>query len=639
MQCFLPNVGIYYMISEKQWQGHWKEVWAAATLIPFAIVFFLNWLFGSSGGWMLLSQLKLLLLFAQCGFVTAYFIRHDLKKAAVNLWVTLVSLVLLSLIVPVLAGKTGTVLDMMDTAGEISTPLYLFMSCLTAAWLIPGRARKVVRFICVFLFLIYILIQFTYIGYYLTAHALLSVNMMLALAQTNLNEALSFISVNIPYAGLIAGIITLFFLGYVLYRLSNSSFDGPTHVTRREKIIMVIFLCINLVLTGVSISETRFSQVVASSTEILKSFAEYQQILANRKNMVFKDPTIINQLKSAPDGVYVLIIGESLTRDHMGVYGYDRDNTPFQSAWAGDDHFTFFNRVYSSYTQTVQCLSYALTQKNQYNDVPLVDAYSIIDMARAAGFKTTWISNQSRFGVWDTPIGAIGSECDDQYWINQYLGTGVETKEYDSALLPYLRKVDPSNRRQLIVIHLMGSHVSYWDRYPHEFYRYPLDQSKQRTGDQIMIDEYDNSVLFNDFVLKGIMDIAIDQLHADNVIYFSDHGERVVAKPGHNADQFNFMMVHIPFWIYTSDEYAESHPERMELIKSRTGWLFTNDMLYDTLMGNMGLTADRYDATDDFFGSGYNKSIKNLFTMYGNIPLADDTKQLGDNFPNPFEQN
>ncbi len=83
-------------------------------------------------------------------------------------------------------------------------------------------------------------------------------------------------------------------------------------------------------------------------------------------------------------------------------------------------------------------------------------------MAREAGFHTTWISNQSRFGIWDTPIGAIGSACDDQYWINQYVGTDVITKDYDTVLVPYLKKVDPNNRRQLIVIHLMGSHVSYW---------------------------------------------------------------------------------------------------------------------------------------------------------------------------------
>lgn len=162
--------------------------------------------------------------------------------------------------------------------------------------------------------------------------------------------------------------------------------------------------------------------------------------------MRIKDPEIIEKLKAAPDGVYVLVIGESLTRDHMNVYGYERDTTPFQSQAAIDPHYVFFNHAYSCYTQTVQVLTEALTEKNQYNDMALANAYSIIDMAREAGFHTTWISNQSRFGIWDTPIGAIGSACDDQYWINQYVGTDVITKDYDTVLVPYLKKVDPNNR-------------------------------------------------------------------------------------------------------------------------------------------------------------------------------------------------
>ena len=388
-------------------------------------------------------------------------------------------------------------------------------------------------------------------------------------------------------------------------------------------------------MTVFTFCQTRVAQVFAQSKETLQSFAEFQRILDSRRNMVIKDKELQQQLMHAPDGVYILIIGESETRDHMGVYGYERDNTPFQSQAIQDEHYTFFNHVYSSYTQTVQTLTYALSEKNQYNDIPLIQAYSIIDMARAAGFKTTWISNQSRFGIWDTPIGAIGSACDDQHWMNDYIGTGVQTKDYDDILIPELKKVDHNNRRQLIVLHLMGSHVSYWDRYPHNFYRYPIDQTKQRTKDQIMIDEYDNSVLFNDFVLEQIMDTAINYLHADQVIYFSDHGERVTEKPGHNADEFNFMMVHIPFWIYTSNEYQESHATLVQTMKRRREWLFTNDMLYDTLMGGMGLTAVKYDPTADFFSMDYDKNIDNVLTMYGNVWVSKDTQQLGENFKNP----
>ena len=392
---------------------------------------------------------------------------------------------------------------------------------------------------------------------------------------------------------------------------------------------MLGLFIVNVGLCGHSIGATRLAHVYYETYETLHSFSDFQKMVNARRNMHIRDQNVVNRLKAAPDGVYVLVIGESLTRDHMNVYGYQRKTTPFQSAAIIDPHYTFFNHGYSCYTQTVQVLTEALTEKNQYNDMTLPDAYSIIDMAREAGFRTTWISNQSRFGVWDTPIGAIGSACDDQYWINQYVGTGVVTKDYDTALIPYLDKVDPNNRRQLIVVHLMGSHVSYWDRYPSEFYHWPANPGETRSTEEIMNDEYDNSVLFNDYVMENIMNKAVNRLHADSVLYFSDHGEQVTERPGHNADQFDYTMVHIPFWVYTSDAYRMSHPAEVATMAARRNMPFSNDMLYDTFMGIMGLTAAHYDPTADIFSPKFDKDITTLMTMYGNVMIRNDVEQLG----------
>lgn len=352
-------------------------------------------------------------------------------------------------------------------------------------------------------------------------------------------------------------------------------------------------------------------------------------IVSDHKSRKIKDPAILEELAAVPDGVYVLVIGESLNRDHMNVYGYPRANTPFQSDAVWDYHFTFFDRAYACYTQTVHVLTYALTEKNQYNDMRLSDAFSLVDMARAAGFKTTWISNQSRYGVWDTPIGAIGSVCDEQYWVNEYIGTKVITKDYDEALVPYLEKVDPENRRQLIIVHLMGSHISYWDRYPKEYYRYPFDCDRQRTKEEIMTDEYDNTVYYNDEVLRQLTEVAVDRLDADGILYFSDHGDKVCERPGHNADMFDFAMVHVPLWTYTSDRYIELYPETYEMMRVRRHTAFTNDMIYDTMLGFMGIKAVHYDSGCDLFGA-FDKLPGMLMTMHGNIWLDKDEEGLGD---------
>lgn len=611
--------------------GHWYIWLSAITLIPFIFEFFLSWIYGSGGGYAFISQIKIFLLFLQIGIVTVYFIKHKLTKAVIHLWITIFLLFIFSLVVPFLSTHAGVILDMTDVSGELSTPLYLFLSCLVAAWLLPGKLRWVIRFICVIFVIIYIFIQCTYIGYFELTKSLISVNMLLALAQTNLSEALEYISVNMSYFKLVLAIIGLFIVGCFVFYTSKFSFNRKNNFSKRTYIFVLLLFLANCLLTVWSVSNTRLAHIFFETSSTLKSFAEYQKILESRQNMKIDNKELLEKLKNAPDGVYVLVIGESLTRDHMNVYGYNRDNTPFQSRAILDPHYTFFNHVYSCYTQTVQVLTYALTEKNQYNDIRLADAFSIIDLARQAGFKTTWISNQSRFGIWDTPIGAIGSQCDDQYWINQYIGTGVVTKNYDSALVPFLRKVDPMNRRQLIVIHLMGSHVSYWDRYPKEFYFWPKDQTKKRTKAEIMTDEYDNSVLFNDYVMSQIMKEVTNYIHADGVIYFSDHGELVAERPGHNADQFNYTMVHIPFWVYTSDKYQKSQPEIMKRILSRKNTPFTNDKIYDTLMGMMGLKFVHYDEKYDFFSEKYDEDYSDLLTMYGNIWVRNDKEQVGEN--------
>lgn len=615
---------------DKKGQNHWKTWWAIATIVPFCVALFFSWYFGAPGGYELYSQIKVFFLFLQVGFVTAYFIRHGLPRAAVHLWITIGCLWLLSLIVPYLSTKTDIVLDMSDISGELSTPLYLFISSLSAAWLLPKRWRIVARIAIAILIILYVLVQFTYIGYYSITHSLISINMLLALAQTNVAEMKEYIEVNIPYLDLGLAISAVFLLGWLVFHTTKFSFQRETKVSRGTWWFMLALFLGNVGLCALSVGATRLAHVYYETYETLRSFSEFQEMVEKRRHMHITDKKVAASLKNAPDGVYVLIIGESLTRDHMNVYGYERDTTPFQTSAAIDPHYVFFNHGYSSYTQTVQVLTEALTEKNQYNHMNLSDAYSIIDLAREAGFKTTWISNQSRYGVWDTPIGAIGSACDDQYWVNQYIGTDVITKDYDTALVPYLKKIDTTNRRQLIVIHLMGSHVSYWDRYPSEFYHWPRDVSKERTADQVMIDEYDNSVLFNDYVIESIMNEATNTLHADGVFYMSDHGEQVTARPGHNADQFDYTMVHIPFWVYLSDRYVQQNPNLFKTMLSRRNMPFSNDMLYDTLMGFMGLQAAHYDPTADIFSSQYNKDLSNLVTMYGNIWIRDDKEQLGD---------
>lgn len=123
----------------------------------------------------------------------------------------------------------------------------------------------------------------------------------------------------------------------------------------------------------------------------------------------------------------------------------------------------------------------------------LENAISILELAKAAGYHTAWISNQVQYSAWDTPITIIASEAEQQVWLNKNVGETTQTNFYDEKVLDGLQNIQIYDK-MLIVIHLMGNHGSYSDRYPHSF-----DKFRGR-GKQI--DTYDNSILYNDYVIS-----------------------------------------------------------------------------------------------------------------------------------------
>lgn len=222
----------------------------------------------------------------------------------------------------------------------------------------------------------------------------------------------------------------------------------------------------------------------------MKAYADFEQKSKERTSR------LTNLTISSAPGLYVLAIGESENSEHMNVYGYPRPTTPWLSSRRNDPHFLFFDDAYSCYVQTVPALSYALTAKNQYNDMSLADAPSLIETAKAAGFHTVWISNQIRFSAWDTPTTIIASEADEQHWRNSHLGTTADLDVYDDALAEELTRMK-SSEKTLVILHYMGSHMPY-------AYHHPKSYEKIHSDDPYR-DQYDDTILFHDYVMENCM--------------------------------------------------------------------------------------------------------------------------------------
>lgn len=311
------------------------------------------------------------------------------------------------------------------------------------------------------------------------------------------------------------------------------------------------------------------------------------------------------------------MLGESTNRDHMHAYGYWRENTPWLSKISKSPSALLFSNAYSNHTHTVPSLQYALTGYNQYQNIPVQKAFSLPEVARAAGFETYWISNQKQFLQGVIPVATIAASTDHQTWLN-YLGDKRESSSYYDEKLVEFMPSEKDSSRTLIFVHLMGCHVAYDERYPLEF-----DVFKGPDQDQ---NAYDNAVLYNDHVLQKLYEKAQKLPHFQAFIYFSDHGEELRNKARHDASKFSFAMTRIPLVMIFSDEFIARNPKVFKTLQSHKNSYLTNDLAFNFMLSLLGLEDLRdQDQTLNIASPAYSLQKENLLTLHGQKHISDET--------------
>lgn len=220
---------------------------------------------------------------------------------------------------------------------------------------------------------------------------------------------------------------------------------------------------------------------------------------------------------------YVLVIGESERRDYMNAYGYPVEDTPFMSRAPGI--------VYEGFTAegdtTISSLMRTLTLPDPANLEPRY-TFNFIDLARAAGFATSWLSNQGYVSPVDTPITAIAARAERTRWLK--FGRDASRNYFDYELLPLVNaELDrPDARAKLIVIHLAGSHEDTCKRVTNLLPKV----SDVRNPAWKTIGCYLDSVRQTDAVLEQLRGLLASKHEPWSLLYFSDHGLSLVKRRG-----------------------------------------------------------------------------------------------------------
>lgn len=311
----------------------------------------------------------------------------------------------------------------------------------------------------------------------------------------------------------------------------------------------------------------------------------------------------------------IMVIGESASRSYMSAYyPVELDTTPWMRTASQQANCILFRHAYSSKVQTVGSLERALTEKNQYNTMEFHDSITLLDIAKKAGYKTYWFSNQGTISDADTPITLVAQTADHTKWIEDDLANSTHVR-YDGDLLPYLKEINP-NENNFVVIHIMGSHDNYANRYPPEFARW----SSNVTRDAVQ--EYSNSLAYTDWVLEQIYQYGKEHLNMQAMLYFSDHG--AAPKSIRRPDGASFAALRIPMFLYLSDEYMQLYPATTSALRAHQDSYFTNDLIYEMICGILNIQSNHYYPANSIASPSYSFTRDTLTTDLGKKKLIED---------------
>jgi len=362
------------------------------------------------------------------------------------------------------------------------------------------------------------------------------------------------------------------------------------------------------------------------------AYHRYLETLAGMQDMLnsaSKIPPLHNLKDSTANqpATLVLVIGESTNRQRMSLYGYPRETTPELDKLK--DQLAVFDNVITPRPYTIEALQQVLTFADEENPDLYLSTPSLVSMMKQAGYKTFWITNQQTMTKRNTMLTTFSEQADEQVYLNN--NRNQNAAQYDGDVIePFNKALADAAPRKLIVVHLLGTHMSYQYRYPSSF-----DKFKDRKGvpegvrdEQVpTYNSYDNAVLYNDFVVSSLIKDYAKSDPNGFLLYLSDHGEDVFDSPGHstlgrNESKPTAPMYTIPFMAWASPKWREHHD-----------WSFTGDLgrpyssshLIHTWADLAGLSFDELDRSK----SVVSDSFKPRPLMIGN-PYEREQKALID---------
>ena len=433
----------------------------------------------------------------------------------------------------------------------------------------------------------------------------ISLTSLLVISNTNIQEAMGFIDLKfsselllvIPYV-----IVFIYSLKLVPKRVSfnNSS-----------KILISIIALISIVfILENAVNNRLIRKGVPQIAKVAFSFYEKINLYNEAKKHNSPRDIIVENNSKIQKQTIVVIIGESCNRNHMRLYNYYRNTSPKLS---NRNDIIVYDDVVSPYSNTLNSVLTILSESSLDSLVAINNRIDVFDIFHSAAFKTYWLSNQSPIGVWDNMVTVFANKADNTTFVNIASNSSFEAtyiKSFDEKLFqPFINALREENDKKLIILHLMGSHSTYSKRYPNRFNVFDGESKKDK-----IIADYDNSILYNDFIVDSLFNIMKSFSNNDETsvaIYLSDHGENVYDEQDRVGHDFSKILpksnVEIPFIIWLSESYKAINSQKYRIIKNNKSRPYVSDDLFHSLLDISFIKTKAYKPNRSIFSENNNR--------------------------------
>jgi lipid A ethanolaminephosphotransferase len=285
----------------------------------------------------------------------------------------------------------------------------------------------------------------------------------------------------------------------------------------------------------------------------------------------------------------VLVIGESARAESFSLGGYARITNPLLAK----REMTYFSNVSSCGTNTatsLPCMFSNLGREN-YDEKIAKQQENLVDVVQRAGLFVEWEDNNT---------GSKGNATRvEEANMAQLNDTQLCSAKgcYDAIFFQHLEdefKEHPV-ADVVLVLHQLGSHgPAYHERYPKEFERFkPACQTGelQDCSREEVLNAYDNTILYTDYVLDGIIERLKrrEATHDVAMLYISDHGESTGEK-GIYLHGTPYMIApaqqtQVPMLLWASDGFLNNRGITRDCLQSMKNNTYSHDNLFHSVLG------------------------------------------------------